>query len=152
MQYHPGDSIGVLPENADALVDALLARLGVERGAVIESIEPAEEDGGGGGSALLPHIRTPCSVRLALKVRRVAGLAGLLVAPAACWWCGAGAQEGVGRQQSRRAWELAWLCGEALTGLMLCLARPPSARRLQVAARFIARCPRSLPACSAGWT
>lgn len=67
MQYNPGDSVGVLPENSDALVDGVLQRLGVAKGGVIAAIEPAEGEGGGGG-ALLPHIRCPCTVRTAFKV------------------------------------------------------------------------------------
>ena len=69
MAFHPGDSVGLLPENADALVDALIKRLGLQPSAVF-AVEPAEGGGeNGSGGALLPHLRWPCTVRAALKVR-----------------------------------------------------------------------------------
>ncbi|KAL4447522.1 hypothetical protein ABPG75_004741 [Micractinium tetrahymenae] len=84
MRYSPGDSLGVLPENDPALVQALLERLGLDGDAVFD-VAPAEEEGeeqdggaGGGGAQaaapaahhhterLLPHLRAPCSARRAL--------------------------------------------------------------------------------------
>jgi NADPH-ferrihemoprotein reductase len=76
MQYAPGDSIGVLPQNEPALVAALLERLGLEGDAVF-AVAPAGEGAAAaanGGSAhdssrehLLPHLGAPCSVRAALS-------------------------------------------------------------------------------------
>ena len=83
MQYAPGDSIGVLPQNDPALVAALLERLGLEGDAVF-SVVPAGKGqavavigaaaAANGGAAhdssrehLLPHLGAPCSVRAALS-------------------------------------------------------------------------------------
>ena len=58
MQYAPGDSIGVLPQNDPALVAALLERLGLEGGAVF-AVAPAGEGqataaGAAAASSLVP--------------------------------------------------------------------------------------------------
>jgi hypothetical protein len=83
MQYAPGDSIGVLPQNDPALVAALLERLGLEGDAVF-SVVPAGEGqavaatgaaaAANGGAVhdssrehLLPHLGAPCSVCAALS-------------------------------------------------------------------------------------
>ncbi len=63
MEYQPGDSLGVTPLNPDAIVDALLARLGASGGRRFEAVA-AEE---GGPSGLLPHLGCPCSLRSALQ-------------------------------------------------------------------------------------
>ena len=73
IDYSPGDSVGVLPQNDPELVAGLVGRLGLDPGAVFH-VRPAPEDGGGGGggvegaaaTALLPHLRSPCSVGAAL--------------------------------------------------------------------------------------
>ncbi|EFN59935.1 hypothetical protein CHLNCDRAFT_7300, partial [Chlorella variabilis] len=59
MRYAPGDSVGVLPRNDPALVEALLRRLELDGEAVFDQQT-------GGGEHLLPHLRAPCSVRAAL--------------------------------------------------------------------------------------
>ncbi|KAK9818129.1 hypothetical protein WJX72_007597 [[Myrmecia] bisecta] len=84
MAYHPGDSLGLLPENDPALVDGLLARLGQDGAAIFsvrpvgspaDSAAPATSSAGSAGSAsseasgaprLLPHLRWPCTLRWAL--------------------------------------------------------------------------------------
>ena len=73
MSYWPGDSIGVLPRNDPALVDALLSRLRAD-GAAVFSVAPADDDDGGPDTAagverLLPHLKWPCTLREALSVR-----------------------------------------------------------------------------------
>lgn len=61
---HPGDSLGVRPANPPALVEALLARLGLERKAVF-NVRPMA---GAATQHLLPHLHTPCSVGHAFLV------------------------------------------------------------------------------------
>mmetsp|Transcript_17221 Transcript_17221/g.51507 ORF Transcript_17221/g.51507 Transcript_17221/m.51507 type:complete len:883 (-) Transcript_17221:2276-4924(-) len=63
MQYQPGDSVGVVVQNQDDLVDALLKRLGADGGAVL-SVEAAD---GSEGGRLLPHLNWPCTLRHAFK-------------------------------------------------------------------------------------
>lgn len=68
MAYHPGDSIGILPENDPALVKGLLRRLG-EEGDRVFSVAPLAADGAAPATAaphLLPHLRWPCTLRQAL--------------------------------------------------------------------------------------
>lgn len=73
IEYGPGDSLGVLPENDSALVDALLAHLGLD-GSKWFALTPQRdganakaERGAGGVSPSVPrplqHIKWPCSVR-----------------------------------------------------------------------------------------
>lgn len=59
----PGDSIGIVAVNDEAIVDALLERLGVD-GSKFLRIEG--RDGGLEGAAVLGHIRRPCTLREAL--------------------------------------------------------------------------------------
>jgi NADPH-ferrihemoprotein reductase len=69
MRYIPGDSIGVLPCNDPALVDALLVRLGQDGSRVFSvaalgsSAAPAAP-----GPRLLPHLKWPCTLRHAFLV------------------------------------------------------------------------------------
>lgn len=78
VEYSPGDSIGVFPENDDASIDALLARLGIDGTAVFtvrsstedtrdSKKEEEEQQGGGSQVMLLPHLRCPSTVKGALK-------------------------------------------------------------------------------------
>ena len=64
MQYHPGDSIGVLPENSPDLVDKILSRLGVDPGAVF-SVKSLEESNGTTEKVPLSHLQWPCTLRTA---------------------------------------------------------------------------------------
>lgn len=89
MHYHPGDSIGVMPENADEMVASLIKRLGVQRDAVftVEAVDSSSE------AKLLPHLNYPCTVHSALKVplppcmrrRRAPSSLGALGAQGAFW-------------------------------------------------------------------
>ena len=63
MDYQPGDSLGVTPLNSDAMVYALLQRLGASGGRSFEAV--AAEEGGPAG--LLPHLGCPCTLRSALQ-------------------------------------------------------------------------------------
>lgn len=63
MAYKPGDSIGVLPQNSTALVDDIIARLGVDGDAVFE-VQPRQ--GADAAAKPLRHLHWPCSVRAAL--------------------------------------------------------------------------------------
>ncbi|KAI3429341.1 hypothetical protein D9Q98_005436 [Chlorella vulgaris] len=71
LQYAPGDSIGILPQNDAASVADLLQRLEVDGEAVFD-VAPVGEDAAAGGQPLagaehlLPHLKAPCSVRGAL--------------------------------------------------------------------------------------
>jgi sulfite reductase alpha subunit-like flavoprotein len=78
VEYSPGDSIGVFPENDDASIDAILARLGIDGTAVFtvrsstddsrdSKKEEEEQEGGGSQVMLLPHLRCPSTVKGALK-------------------------------------------------------------------------------------
>ena len=64
ISYQPGDSIGVSPLNADALVDGLLSRLG-EDGSRRFEVLPADESTA--ADKLLPHLGCPCTLRQALQ-------------------------------------------------------------------------------------
>ena len=63
LEYQPGDSISMLPENEDSMVNALLDRLGFkgEDQFYITALE------GKGQSTQLSHIPRPCTVRQALQ-------------------------------------------------------------------------------------
>lgn len=65
LEYHPGDSIGVLPENSKEMVDSLARRLSVSPDAVV-SAAPTD---GGSDQAVLAHIDFPCTVGHALTQR-----------------------------------------------------------------------------------
>jgi NADPH-ferrihemoprotein reductase len=66
IEYGPGDALGVLPCNSEALVDALVGRLGLDPGAVFE-VAPAEAEAAPAGAAPpLQHLGWPCTVRAAL--------------------------------------------------------------------------------------
>lgn len=75
LEYSPGDSIGVFPENDDASIDAILARLGIDGTAVFtvhsstEDTRDSKNKEGEEGSPvlLLPHLRCPSTVKGALK-------------------------------------------------------------------------------------
>mmetsp|Transcript_12453 Transcript_12453/g.23638 ORF Transcript_12453/g.23638 Transcript_12453/m.23638 type:complete len:1001 (-) Transcript_12453:321-3323(-) len=64
IKYSPGDSLGVLPQNDPAVVDAIIARLGLEGSAVV-SVSAAPDGGHEDVSmdVLLPHVRPNASVR-----------------------------------------------------------------------------------------
>ncbi|KAK3274860.1 hypothetical protein CYMTET_16978 [Cymbomonas tetramitiformis] len=62
VKYSPGDSLGVMPSNDPDLVNKILTRLGLD-GEKRFSVCAAE--GQQTEMALLPHIRTPCSIRSA---------------------------------------------------------------------------------------
>jgi NADPH-ferrihemoprotein reductase len=70
MRYSPGDSIGVVAQNDETLVDGLLERLGAGGGRVFSVAPAASPDGlvaeGAGGGRLLEHLGWPCSLRMAL--------------------------------------------------------------------------------------
>lgn len=63
VEYQPGDSISLLPQNEDSLVDALQERLGLEAGATFRITSPDGSDKPQG----LSHISRPCTVRQALQ-------------------------------------------------------------------------------------
>ena len=67
LDFEPGDSLGVLPQNDPALVDALAARLGLDPNAVFE-LGWAEGQAPSGPSSAPPlrHVRCPASVGAAL--------------------------------------------------------------------------------------
>ena len=67
LDFEPGDSLGVLPQNDPALVDALAARLGLDPNAVFE-LGWAEGQAPSGSSSAPPlrHVRCPASVGAAL--------------------------------------------------------------------------------------
>ena len=67
LDFEPGDSLGVLPQNDPALVDALAARLGLDPNAVFE-LGWAEGQAPSGPSSAPPlrHVRCPASVLSAL--------------------------------------------------------------------------------------
>lgn len=66
MQYRPGDSIGVLPENSPDLADKIISRLGVDPGAVF-SVKSIEESNGTVDKVPLGHLHWPCTVRAAFS-------------------------------------------------------------------------------------
>jgi len=64
IQYAPGDSLGVLPENDPLLVDQILDRLGID-GKKHFRVSHKNMDGSTPVTKALQHIRWPCSVRSA---------------------------------------------------------------------------------------
>ncbi|CAG9463098.1 unnamed protein product [Pedinophyceae sp. YPF-701] len=63
MDAAPGSAIAVHPVNCKDLVDGLIARLGLDGGAVISL---TDADGKRADGHMLPHIPAPCTVRAAL--------------------------------------------------------------------------------------
>ena len=70
LDYQPGDSIGVCPENDPALVDALLQRIGVAPDDVITAIvalSDQELEDTSAAERPLSHLKWPCTVRAAFS-------------------------------------------------------------------------------------
>ena len=65
IEYGPGDSLGVLPENDPLLVDQVLERLGID-GNKWFTVSHKNMDGSTPETRPLQHIKWPCSVRDAL--------------------------------------------------------------------------------------
>ena len=62
IEYGPGDSLGVLPENDPSLVDALLKRINVDGSKLFALVHKGQGDTPG-STRPLQHIKWPCSVR-----------------------------------------------------------------------------------------
>ena len=65
IEYRPGDSLGVLPENDPVLVDALLKHTGLD-GSKWFALMPRDRGAAASSQKPLQHIKWPCSVRDAL--------------------------------------------------------------------------------------
>lgn len=65
IEYKPGDSIAILPENDPKLVDGILNRLGLDGDSVF-TVELMESGAKPTTERLLSHLRWPCSVKDAL--------------------------------------------------------------------------------------
>lgn len=65
IDYAPGDSLGVLPENDPVLVDKLLQHLGIGDGEKHFRVSHKHMNGSTPETKALQHIRWPCSVRSA---------------------------------------------------------------------------------------
>lgn len=65
--YHPGDSIGILPENSPFIVDEIISHLGVDGNQPFAVRYATDEKDVGNRSRPLGHLGWPCTVREAFS-------------------------------------------------------------------------------------